>query len=296
MNELIQQIIRQLLAVCGAWFAAHNISGDSTESIVLGLVMVGIAVAWSACAKWLKIEYKVSEGIPHEAMIRALVGSLVSQGITAASTYLAIDANHPELFGVALLNAAASKAGLHQKLAGAPVAKVLIGCLCVISLSSCAGMTAFLASNAGQATIALADLGLNLAAAKGKITPGDNVAIQRGLAIVTNPADPTSIKVFSLAELGLQTAVNKGVIKQGDALLIQEGAAIIKNAVIAPQLLEAKQPVKVQPTASVKPRHNQLKPELHNEDSGPGCMQLADRIPLYGERVAFMLSTAEIRN
>lgn len=244
MNALIQLGIRHLLALCGAWFAANNISGDSTESIVLGLVMVLISVAWSACAKWLKIEYKVSDCIPHQAMIRALLGSVVSQGITAASAYFAIDANHPELFGVALVNAAASKAGLHQKLAGAPEAKVLVACLCVLTLSSCAGFAAFMASPAGQVTVALADLGLNMAAAKGKISPGDNVAIQRGLAIVTNPADPTSLKVFSLAELGLQTAVSKGVIKQGDALLIQEAGVIIKNAVIAPQLLSAKQPVK----------------------------------------------------
>ncbi|MFZ2276309.1 MAG: hypothetical protein WAW39_00865 [Prosthecobacter sp.] len=172
---------------------------------------------------------------------------------------------------------------------------LLAGCLCMLSLSSCAGIAAFMASPAGQVTVALADLGLNVAAAKGKIAPGDNVAIQRGLAIVTNPADPTSLKVFSLAELGLSTAVSKGVLKQGDALLIQEAGVIIKSAFLEPQIPSAKQPVKVLPTAAVKPRQKQLKPGLHYED-GPGCMQLAERIPVYGERVAFMLSTANVRN
>jgi hypothetical protein len=162
---------------------------------------------------------------------------------------------------------------------------LLIGCVSMLMLSSCAPFTAFMASNAGQATVALAELGLNVAAAKGKITPGDNVAIQRGLAIVTNPADPTSVKVFSLAELGLQAAVARGVIKQGDALIIQEGAAIIKSAIIIPQPLEAKQPVNVKPVTV-----------SHAEDDGPGCMQLAERIPDYGYRVAFMLSTVNVRN
>jgi hypothetical protein len=133
-------------------------------------------------------------------------------------------------------------------------------------------------------TVALADLGLNAAAAKGKISAGDNVAIQRGLAIVTNPADPASVKVFSLAELGLQAAVARGAIKQGDALIIQEGAAIIKNAVVAPQPLEPKQPVNVKPVTASR------------MEDGPGCMQLAERIPVYGERVAFQLRTAAIQN
>lgn len=152
-------------------------------------------------------------------------------------------------------------------------AQILISCLALLSLSSCAPFTAFMASPAGQATLALADLGLNVAAAKGKISAGDNVAIQRGLAIVTNPADPTSLKVFSLAELGLNTAVSKGVIKQGDALIIQEAGVIIKNAVIQPQPVEPKQPVKVLPaTAS---RSGQECPR--SSPARPACMLMASR-------------------
>lgn len=299
MNELIQLLIRHGLASAGGFFAAHNITGDTTVSIIVGLIFCLIPTVWSWFAKMLHLD--LSKGgmgfVTGSEGLRLLVGSLVSQGVTALSVYFAVDANNPELLLGALANVGASKLGLHQKVLGVPGAvKLLTSCLCVLSLNSCAPLTAFMASNAGQATVALAELGLNVAAAKGKITTGDNVAIQRGLAIVTNPEDPTSVKVFSLAELGLQAAVARGVVKQGDALIIQEGAAIIKNAVIAPQLPSAKQPVKVLPTAAVKARQKQLKPELHNEDDGPGCMQLAERIPVYGERVAFMLSTVNVRN
>ena len=169
---------------------------------------------------------------------------------------------------------------------------LLLAGFCMLSLSSCA----FLSSQAGQALIvSLVEIGLKSAVAKGKVSEGDQVTIQKSLAVVTNPNDSTVVKVFTLAELGLKSAVDKGVLKQGDALLIQEASVVIKSAVVTPQEPNAKQPVKVKPTAAVKPRQNRLKPGLQYLD-GPGCMQLADRIPVYGERVAFMLSTAEIRN
>lgn len=280
-------LFRHFIAMFGGWFAANNITGNSTTSILLGLVVIAVPTVWSAIVKWLHLEdtSPIAE-LGKSEMLRTLLGSLISQGVTAASTWLAVDANNPELLAGALINIGLSKAGLHQKLAfiGAQDAlKICAACLCMLSLASCAGMAAFMASNAGQATVSLIDLGLNVAAAKGKISTGDNVAIQRGLAIVTNPADPTSVKVFSLAELGLQAAVARGAIKQGDALIIQEGAAIIKNAVVAPQPLEPKQPVNVKPVTVSR-----------SELDGPGCMQLAERIPIYGERVAFMLSTANV--
>lgn len=282
-------LFRHFIALYGGWFAAKNIASDSTTSILLGLAIIAIPTVWSVIVKWLHLEDNspIAE-LGRSEMLRTVLGSLISQGVTAASAWLAVDANNPELLAGALINVGLSKAGLHQKLAfiGAQDAlKIITVCLCMLSLNSCAPFTAFMASNAGQATVALAELGLNVAAAKGKITPGDNVAIQRGLAIVTNPADPTSVKVFSIAELGLQAAVARGAIKQGDALIIQEGAAIIKSAIIAPQPVEAKQPVNVKPVTV-----------SHAEDDGPGCMQLAERIPDYGYRVAFALSTGSVRN
>lgn len=99
-------------------------------------------------------------------------------------------------------------------------------------LCSCAGVLGFLASPAGQTTIALAELGLDVAAAKGKIKTGDNIAIKRGLAVVTSP-DTATVKTFKLADIGLQVAVDKGLVKPGDAILIQQAEAIIKPAVIA---------------------------------------------------------------
>ena len=174
---------------------------------------------------------------------------------------------------------------------------LLMAGLCMLSLSSCA----FLASQAGQTLIlSLAETGLKAAVAKGKVSEGDHVTIQKGLAVVTIPKDETVMKVFTLAELGLKAAVERGVLKPGDALLIQEASVLIKSAVVTPQEPSAKQPVKMLPTAAVKPRQNRLlrsreaNPGLQYED-GPGCMQLSDRIPVYGQRVAFMLSTGAVK-
>ena len=107
-------------------------------------------------------------------------------------------------------------------------------------LCSCAGLMSFIASPAGQTVVQLADLGLTVAAAKGKIKTGDSIAIKQGLAVVTSP-DTATVKTFKLAEIGLQAAVDRGLVKPGDAILIQQAEAIIKPAVIA--LTSAKAPV-----------------------------------------------------
>jgi hypothetical protein len=293
MKDLIAILIRHGLASAGGFFAANNITGSSTVSIIVGLIILAIPTLWSWAAKMLKLD--ASKGgmnfITGNEGFRILLGSLVSQGITALSIYFAIDANQPELLAGALINAGLSKAGLHQKVVGVPAVKLMMACLCLLSLSSCS----FLASQAGQTLIlSLTEIGLKAAVAKGKVSEGDSVTIQKGLAVVTNPNDDTVMKVFTLAELGLKSAVEKGVLKQGDAMLIQEASVIIKSAVVTPQETSSKQPVKVLPTAAVEPRQNRLKPGLQYPD-GPDCMQLADRIPVYGERVAFMLSTADVK-
>ncbi|MHB1079828.1 MAG: hypothetical protein ACYC67_10515 [Prosthecobacter sp.] len=99
-------------------------------------------------------------------------------------------------------------------------------------LCSCAELASFFTSPAGQTVVQLAELGLTVAAAKGKIKEGDSIAIQRGLAIVTSP-DTATVKTFKLADIGLQAAVDRGLVKPGDAILIQQAEAIIKPAVIA---------------------------------------------------------------
>lgn len=108
---------------------------------------------------------------------------------------------------------------------------ILAALLC--QLCSCAGLSSFLASPAGQTTVQLAELGLDVAAAKGKIKPGDAIAIKSGLAVVTSP-DTSAVKAFKLSDIGLQAAVERGLVKPGDAILIQQAAAIITPAVVAP--------------------------------------------------------------
>jgi len=160
MTPTLQLIIRHLLAMCGGFFAAHNISGDSTTSIVVGLAILAIPTVWSAIAKWFKLDDKMSQDISDSQMLRVALGSIISQGITALSTYFAVDAYHPELLLGALVNAGLSKAGLHQKAAfiGAQDAlKVCVACLGVLSLSSCATGSALIASPFGRALIATAD-------------------------------------------------------------------------------------------------------------------------------------------
>lgn len=99
-------------------------------------------------------------------------------------------------------------------------------------LCACSSVLSFLASPAGQTTLQLAELGLDVAAAKGKIKSGDAIAIKSGLAVVTSP-DTATVKTFKLADIGLQAAVDRGLVKPGDAILIQQAEAIIKPAVIA---------------------------------------------------------------
>ena len=179
-----------------------------------------------------------------------------------------------------------------------PNAQILVVCLCMLSLTSCSGLTAFFASNAGKAVVSLADLGLNLAEASGKITAGQHIAVRNGVAIVTDPNDATINKVFKLEELGLKQAVADGLIKPGDSLIIQETTAIIKSAIVPVQPPNAKQPRTVEPvqTSSSRPAANYPPPCAEpGEESTPGCMKLAQRIPDYGYRVAFMLSNGPVR-
>ncbi len=99
-------------------------------------------------------------------------------------------------------------------------------------LCSCAGVLSFLASPAGQTVMKLADAGLGIAVASGKVKEGDVIAIQKGLAVVTSPGSTTS-KVFSLAALGLTRAIADGYVKAGDSIVVQGDSVIISPAVPA---------------------------------------------------------------
>lgn len=96
-----------------------------------------------------------------------------------------------------------------------------------VLLTSCA----WLQSPEGKKTIvALSDIGLRAAVEHGKLSPGDVVQVQQGVAVVTD-GTTTMTKIVKLSEIGLSAAVSKGVLKQGDAVLIQEATAVITQAV-----------------------------------------------------------------
>ena len=75
MNALIAPLIRQGLAACGGLFAANQITGDSTTSIVVGLVMLFIPTAWSWVAKCIHLEDNSQFGYASNSeMFRVFIG------------------------------------------------------------------------------------------------------------------------------------------------------------------------------------------------------------------------------
>lgn len=175
MNALLALLIRQGLAACSGFFAAHHITGGSTTSILIGVIMFLIATLWSWIAKALRLDDNSFGGMTNNQALRTFVGALVSQGITAASTYFAVEADNPELFGVALVNAAASKFGVQQKLAhlGSKDALklILLSCLFVpfVGCSSFTQQDAItfgkrVAVSAGETAVILAEMQLAVCA------------------------------------------------------------------------------------------------------------------------------------
>lgn len=175
MNALIALLIRQGLAACGGFFAAHHITGDSTTSIVVGLIMLLTATLWSWIAKMLHLDDASLGSVTGGQALRTFVGAVVSQGITAASAYFAVDANNPELFGVALVNVAASKFGLQQKLAqlgGKDALKIMIFSCLFVPFVGCSSFTQQdaitfgkrVAVSAGETAVMLAEMQLAVCA------------------------------------------------------------------------------------------------------------------------------------
>ncbi len=277
-------LVRHGLAIGGAYLAAHGIESSSTQGIVCGLILAAVPWIWSWIAKMLQFDATWNLDPTLGEKLRTGLASLVSQGITFASAYYAVDANDPSALCIAAINALASHYGVHQQIAHqaplevATAIRALMACLFILSLSSCAGVMAWLASPAGQVTIGLAELGVKEAIAHGKISEGDVVTIKQATAIVTNQTTPTKEKVFKLADLGLDAAVAKGVVQPGDSVLIQEATAIIQSAVV-PAVPSAKQPV------NVSPKNPTPAPITLQE---PDCLRLV--IPDYGVRVAAVLT------
>jgi hypothetical protein len=147
--------------LCSGWFAANGIDGSSSVGIITGLLILGIVTAWSLAEKWLNLK---PGQLTDSTMLRTIVGSLASQIVTGLSAYFAVDANQPELLGVAVLNAGLSKAGVHQRLAGVKAAQILIASLALLCLPSCESFTKDDARAAGaQIGLAAADAAIIIA-------------------------------------------------------------------------------------------------------------------------------------
>ncbi len=170
-----------------------------------------------------------------------------------------------------------------------PGAKVLMMCLCVLTLSSCATTAAFLASPFGQATLQTADqLGKQVVLA----------TEETGLQQIILQA---SAKVSALNAEGINADAVKETLRLSE---IAGFAGVIEAAQVKYEQLTGKRfslpknPVKVTVAAESRERQNRLlrsreaNPELHNV---PACLQLAGGVPIYGERVAFVLSNGEVK-
>lgn len=163
MSSFILLLIRHGIAALAAYLAAHGFAmdgGPTTASLIVGLCIMGIASVWSWLSKMLKLDYDIS--VYNSTALKTALGSLVSQGITFASAYYAVDANDPSALAVAVINAVASHYGVHQQIAfqtpiekAAAIKLLMLGS--VISLSSCATASAIMSSSFGRAVIASAD-------------------------------------------------------------------------------------------------------------------------------------------
>lgn len=277
MNDFLLLLTRHGLALLGGLFASHGISiGEgATTDIIAGLILVGLAVVLSSVSKWFNLDDQLGGCITTNQQVRILIGALASQAVTALSAYFAVDANRPELLAGALINAGLSKAGVHQSLAlGKSAVQALAVCGSLLMLSSCAQWTRFIGSPTGNATLALAELGLDVAMARQQISPGNVVQINKALAVVTDPNNSRNDMVYKLGEIGLDAAAEKGLVKDGDLLIIQKATAIIQSAVYSTPAASAKNPSGKQP---VSPAVGMREPE---------CL----RIPNYGTRVAAVLA------
>ncbi len=297
MNQFIQLIVRHGLMLLSGALAAHHFDNlNTTAGIVLAILVMIITTCWSYVAKMLHLENLVGEtGLDESDCLRTLLGALISHGITFASAYFSIDANDPNLLAVAAINALASHYGMHQQIAhGTPLdvatrIKPMLLLLCM-ALVSCATTTAILSSPFGRAVIASAD---QLAAQVVKTTE------ETGLSQIILQA---SAKVAALNAEGVNADIVKETLRLSE---IAGFKAVINAAQDKYQALTGqrftlpKNPVKV--TAAKSPREDpasNFPPPCDEPDAEavPACMRIANRIPLYGYKVAFMLSTAEIKN
>lgn len=87
-------------------------------------------------------------------------------------------------------------------------------------LPSCGSLTAEQQKRLRAIAVPAAGIVSTVAIQKGWIAPGDDIVIQRGVAVVTSEGNPET-KLFALAELGIAEAVKKGIVAEGDVITLQ---------------------------------------------------------------------------
>lgn len=63
------------------------------------------------------------------------------------------------------------------------------------------------------------------AVSQGWIRPGDEIIIQRGVAVVTSPGDAET-KIFQLAEIGLDHAIRQGILGTDDQVKVDSASEV----------------------------------------------------------------------
>jgi len=221
MNSVIQLLIRHGLASLAGFFAAHQINGDTSSGIIAGLLLLIIPTVWSWVANLLHLDSlkPYSAEISKSEALRVLLGSLVSQGITALSVYFATDANNPELLLAAAINAGASHFGIHQKALGMPGLKLLLLSVSVLSVTSCSNLVPFMLRHETEIEAAVI-YGTRIATQQGfkklktsaknpvQVLPTEHTeATETGNCLEPGPdAAPRCLKITAIPDYGVRVA------------------------------------------------------------------------------------------
>lgn len=248
MNSSIALLLRHAFAAFAGFLAHQGIAADATSSASL---VAGFITWLIVCACSLYGKAQINDD--RKAMVQTIAGVMASQFVSALAGWLqASSADAADPVALSLLGGNALLSHTRGKVPQINAAlKQWTGLLMLAGMSLSLCSCQFLASPAGIALlenvfVTLSEAGLQNAMQKGKISSGDTVTIQRGLAIVSKADDPAAVKVYNLAELGLQTAISKYMLKDGDALTVKPEGVVIQRG--SPDTA-AKQPVVVTPAA-----------------------------------------------
>jgi hypothetical protein len=118
---------------------------------------------------------------------------------------------------------------------------VILGSLCMLTLSSCSLLPLLADPAFDQAIVSLGSWGLDQAVKDGVIKKGQVVTITRDAsralkvaAVISDPNKSISDRIVSLATLNLNDEFENGDLKLGDKITIQPTAAVVNKAPVAP--------------------------------------------------------------